>query len=111
MKAHVFTTRTSASAASRVSSWPACCAKPSITSESTRFLGQPRETSPIFMCLEVYNCRMRRPAALIVGLLALATVPAVAQHSTTLVDRFLAPDTQPLVSYRAYRRLTASTRG
>src|SRR5918999_1089964 len=49
MKAQVFTTSTSASAASRVSSWPACCASPSITSESTRFLGQPREIMPIFI--------------------------------------------------------------
>jgi len=29
----------------------------------------------------------------------------------SIVDRFLAPDDQPLVSYRAFRRLTASTRG
>jgi len=29
----------------------------------------------------------------------------------TLLDRFLAPDDQPLVSYRAFRHLTASTRG
>ena len=29
----------------------------------------------------------------------------------SIVDRFLAPDNQPLVSYRAFRRLTASTRG
>ena len=28
-----------------------------------------------------------------------------------LIDRFLAPDETPLVSYRAFRRLTASTRG
>ena len=27
------------------------------------------------------------------------------------IDRFLAPDHDPLVSYRAFRRLTASTRG
>ena len=44
MNAQVLTTSTSASAASRVSSCPACWASPSITSESTRFLGQPRET-------------------------------------------------------------------
>src|SRR6266568_4927965 len=30
---------------------------------------------------------------------------------TSIVDRFLTPDEQPLVSYRAFRRLTASTRG
>ncbi len=35
--------------------------------------------------------------------------PAVAVSE--LVDRFLAPDDEPLTSYRALRRLTASTRG
>ena len=49
MKAQVLTTSTSASAASRVSSCPACWASPSITSESTRFLGQPSEIIPIFI--------------------------------------------------------------
>jgi hypothetical protein len=49
MKAQVLTTSTSADSGSRVSSCPACWAKPSITSESTRFLGQPSETIPIFM--------------------------------------------------------------
>ncbi len=28
-----------------------------------------------------------------------------------IIDRFLAPDSEPLTSYRAFRRLTASTRG
>src|SRR6185436_6884409 len=51
MKAQVLTTSTSASLATCVSSWPACCARPSITSESTRFFGQPSEISPIFICL------------------------------------------------------------
>src|SRR5216110_2756546 len=49
MNTHVLTTRTSAAAASWVSSCPACCARPSITSESTRFLGQPSEIRPTFM--------------------------------------------------------------
>src|SRR5262245_36858245 len=49
MKAHVFTTITSASAESGVISCPASRAMPSITSPSTRFLGQPRERRPIFM--------------------------------------------------------------
>ena len=31
--------------------------------------------------------------------------------SASVVDRFLVPDRAPLVSYRAFRRLTASTRG
>src|SRR5262249_8587800 len=48
MKAQVLTTRTSASAASCVSSCPARCARPSITSESTRFFGQPSEINPTF---------------------------------------------------------------
>src|SRR5262245_29476480 len=49
MKAQVLTTSTSAAAGSRVSSCPDCWASPSITSESTRFLGQPREIMPIFI--------------------------------------------------------------
>src|SRR5262245_9541662 len=49
MNAQVLTTRTSADAASCVNSWPACCARPSMTSESTRFLGQPSEIRPIFI--------------------------------------------------------------
>lgn len=42
-----------------------------------------------------------------------ASVPAqgVLPASPGLVDRFLAPEHAPLVSYRAFRRLTASTRG
>src|SRR4029077_17071936 len=49
MNAHVLTTSTSAAAASCVSSCPASCARPSITSESTRFFGQPSEIRPTFM--------------------------------------------------------------
>ena len=49
MNAQVLTTSTSASTASAVTSWPACWTRPIITSESTRFFGQPRETKPIFM--------------------------------------------------------------
>src|SRR3954451_17586007 len=49
MNAQVLTTRTSASPASCVSSWPSRCASPSITSESTRLFGQPREIIPIFI--------------------------------------------------------------
>ena len=43
-----------------------------------------------------------------------ASVPAQdvgVVESPGLIDRFLAPDHTPLVSYRAFRRLTASTRG
>ena len=49
--------------------------------------------------------------------LGVATVSAgsIGQVETptpaSIVDRFLAPDREPLVSYRAFRRLTASTRG
>src|SRR4051812_15554475 len=49
MNAQVLTTITSALAASGVTSWPASRAMPSMTSPSTRFLGQPRERKPIFM--------------------------------------------------------------
>ncbi len=43
----------------------------------------------------------------------LAKAPPAAQSVTAsaLLDRFLAPDDQPLVSYRAYRHLSATTRG
>jgi hypothetical protein len=44
MKAQVLTTSTSASRASAVNVCPACSVSPSITSESTRFLGQPSES-------------------------------------------------------------------
>ncbi len=62
---------------------------------------------------------MRKRFMLTVVLMALTTASGLAQklpHQTAvttgaLLDRFLAPDDQPLVSYRAYRRLTASTRG
>src|SRR5206468_6474633 len=49
MNAQVLTTMTSAADGSGVSPWPASRARPRITSESTRFLGQPRETRPIFI--------------------------------------------------------------
>src|SRR5688572_27053182 len=52
MKAQVLTTSTSAPSGSRVSSCPACWANPSITSESTRFFGQPSDTMPIFIPLQ-----------------------------------------------------------
>src|SRR5207245_10901160 len=42
MKLHVFTTSTSAASGSRTSSCPRRASTPSITSLSTRFLGQPR---------------------------------------------------------------------
>jgi hypothetical protein len=42
---------------------------------------------------------------------AYAPAPQVAKSTIALLDRFLAPDDQPLLSYRAYRHLTASTRG
>jgi hypothetical protein len=44
MNPHVLTTTTSASAASATCAKPASRATPSITSESTRFFGQPRLT-------------------------------------------------------------------
>src|ERR1700730_484879 len=48
MNEQVLTTITSASSALRVSSAPARASRPIITSLSTRFLGQPRLTKPIF---------------------------------------------------------------
>ena len=42
---------------------------------------------------------------------AFANIPNQSPSGPELVDRFLAPDQAPLVSYRAFRRLTASTRG
>src|SRR5437868_3335019 len=48
MKLQVLTTRISASSALKVSSPPARLSRPIMTSESTRFLGQPSETKPIF---------------------------------------------------------------
>src|SRR5688572_11778036 len=47
MNAHVLMTMTSAVEASAVSSCPAPFARPSITSPSTRFFGQPSETNPM----------------------------------------------------------------
>src|SRR4029453_1490371 len=55
MNAQVLTINTSASAASAVTVWPACSPSPSITSESTRFLGQPREIMPIFIQASDYT--------------------------------------------------------
>src|SRR5436190_10254904 len=49
MNAHVFTTSTSASAGLGVSVCPPCSDNPIMTSESTRFFGQPNETNPIFI--------------------------------------------------------------
>ena len=47
MKLHVLTTRISASSARAVSRPPARSSSPIITSESTRFFGQPSETKPM----------------------------------------------------------------
>jgi hypothetical protein len=54
---------------------------------------------------------MGRRLTLTVVLAALAVMPVFAQSTTTLLDRFLRPDASPLVSYRAFRHMTASTRG
>src|SRR4051812_3653143 len=119
MNAQVLTTSTSAFCGSRVSSWPASCARPSMTSESTRFFGHPRETNPIFICPQVYNGLMKKRLLLTLALFTLAVAtsfasgapPRAADSTANLLDRFFAPDDQPLVSYRAFRHLTASTRG
>src|SRR5271165_448602 len=49
MKEQVLTTMMSASSAREVISAPPCDSRPIITSLSTRFLGQPRLTKPIFL--------------------------------------------------------------
>jgi hypothetical protein len=59
MNEQVFTTSTSASATSVVSSPPAFCSMPIITSLSTRFLGQPSETKPILSGFAGIGSRMR----------------------------------------------------
>src|SRR5271168_4513298 len=66
MKLQVFTTRTSASAARGVSSYPARARMPIITSLSTRFFGHPRLTNPTFFMqsgpleyCETHNYSMR----------------------------------------------------
>ena len=59
---------------------------------------------------------MRKRFALTLALVALAVATGIAnvppsRAKGNLLDRFLAADDQPLVSYRASRHLTASTRG
>ena len=51
MKAHVFTTRTSASSADDVISMPRANTLPSMISASTRFLAQPRLIMPTFVLI------------------------------------------------------------
>ncbi len=67
---------------------------------------------------QVYNARMGKRAALTGLMVALVVVSGSARTaskaadlSSPLLARFLAPDSPPLVSYRAFRHLTASTRG
>jgi len=54
---------------------------------------------------------MGKRAALTFVLIALTAASIVANDTDALVNRFLAPDARPLVSYRAFRHLAASTRG
>jgi len=61
---------------------------------------------------------MRRRLVLTLALVACAVATGVADvpaakhlSAAAFLDRFLAADEQPLVSYRAFRHLTASTRG
>lgn len=49
--------------------------------------------------------------AIVVPVSATPQEPSAAKPAPALVARFLTPDANPLVSYRALRRLTASTRG
>src|SRR5579862_1656408 len=57
MNAQVLTTSTSAVDGSLVSVCPARSARPSITSESTRFFGQPSDTRPIFIAGKLSSWR------------------------------------------------------
>src|SRR3954465_3525263 len=88
-----------------------------MTSESTRFLGQPSETRPIFICSKSIMAVMRKRCVLTLTLVALAAatgvanVPPAPARVGNVLDRFLAPDEQPLVSYHASRHLSATTRG
>src|SRR5436190_5324893 len=52
-------------------------------------------------------------AAMLAALMAVVALlqPSAPARSQVLVDRFLAPDVEPLTSYHAYRHLRASTRG
>jgi hypothetical protein len=47
---------------------------------------------------------------LVAGTVSAASVGQIRVPTITIVDRFLTTDDRPLVSYRAFRRLTASTR-
>src|SRR4051812_26514405 len=78
MNAQVLTIRTSASAASGVSSWPACCDSPSITSESTRFFGQPSEIIPTFTLhriLDIMSSTMSSTDRLDIASILKGTIP------------------------------------
>src|SRR5277367_5683455 len=58
MKLQVLTTITSASSGRGVSWWPLDARAPIITSLSTRFLGQPKLTKPIFKGLLIFYFKM-----------------------------------------------------
>jgi hypothetical protein len=54
----------------------------------------------------------RVPLTFVVVALALAAgSPVLADSTTSLLARFFAVDAQPLISYRAFRHMTAATRG
>jgi len=65
----------------------------------------------------VRSIRVRLGLACLIVAAAIQPGAASSGHEETpivrgeFIDRFLAPDHDPLVSYRAFRRLTASTRG
>src|SRR5690242_6489105 len=71
------------------------------------------------MRLQIANCKMQIGAAgvfvlgatIAASAAAIVRVPQSVEQAPGLVERFLAPEQAPLVSYRAFRRLTASTRG
>src|SRR5262245_64470331 len=62
------------------------------------------------------NAEIMRRAWVAIALVATGVAveagrPAQGPFRHVIIDRFLAPDDQPLVSYKALRRLTAETRG
>src|SRR6185437_16151192 len=87
IKLHVFTTITSASEGCGVSSWPCAVSWPIITSVSTRFLGQPRLTNPIFK-MGILNMAVRFAALFEILLMILFGAPELAGGDDLGHNRF-----------------------
>src|SRR5471030_2265393 len=74
MNAQVLTIRTSASPASCVSWCPPWAASPSMTSESTRFFGQPSEIIPTFTCNRILDIIDSQPIMSINERIAISSI-------------------------------------